>query len=110
MQTMLPFLSIVGGILIAAGWSIYGCHKIKPGGWQRWLFFASSSVIVILLVWIPLTGLMGLRVKESDIYLGVAGFTIALHLLIERFLPYYVWCDFLEDVNVRDSLNPYAEE
>lgn len=101
MQTL---LSVVGGILAASCWSLYGCKRVKPGGWQRWLFFASSGVLLTVLVWMPLVDLMGLHLTEMDVYLGAVAFTVLLYLVIGQFLPNYVWCVYV------DEYNPYADE
>lgn len=91
----LSLILILVVLIIATAWSIYGCIRFRT--WQRWFFFSSSAIMIVYLCVLPIVELLDLSFVESDIYYAIGFVTIALHLLIERILPYWVWAEVIAE-------------
>jgi len=92
------FVAVVGWAL-AAGALVYGCMHVPPGSWVRWLVFVASAVIATQFGWLPLLGLLGLRVTVADQYVALGLATVGLKLLMERALPWLVWSVEVDEVS-----------
>ncbi len=96
MEMIVDIFVVVMGWLLAAGALVYGCMHVPPGSWARWLVFVAGAVIVTQFGWLPLLGLLGLRVEVVDQYVALGLATIGLKLIMEDVLPWLVWAEVEE--------------
>jgi hypothetical protein len=99
MEMIVDIFVVVVGWLLAAGALVYGCMHVAPGSWARWLVFVAGAVIVTQFGWLPLLGLLGLRVTVADQYVALALATVGLKLLMEKALPWLVWSVEVDEVS-----------
>lgn len=88
-------ISIIGWFLTA--WTVaFGCMRVRPGSWARWLIFLAGAIAMTQFGWLPLLPFLGLRITVADQYMAVALATIGLKLLMERALPWLLWAEEIE--------------
>ena len=89
------FISVTGWLLTA--WTVaFGCMRVRPGSWARWLIFLASGVFMTQFGWLPLLPFFGLRVTVTDQYMAVVLATFGLKLLMEKALPWLIWAEDVE--------------
>lgn len=98
MEMMIDIFVVVVGWALAAGALVYGCMHVAPGSWARWLVFVAGAVIATQFGWLPLLGLLGLRVEVVDQYAAVGLATVGLKVLMERALPWLLWSVEVDEV------------
>lgn len=90
---------IINTIIVIVGWALtawtlaYGCMRVRPGNFARWLIFLASGVTMTQFGWLPLLPLLGLRVTVADQYMAVVLATVGLKLLMEYALPWLIWAE-----------------
>lgn len=90
---------IINTIIVIVGWALtawtvaYGCMRVRPGSFARWLIFLGGAIAMTQFGWLPLLPAFGLRVTVGDQYMAVALATVGLKLLMEYVLPWLIWAE-----------------
>ena len=93
MEIVINTIIVIVGWLLT-GWTLaYGCMRVRPGSWARWLIFLASGVTATQFGWLPLLPAFGLRVTVAEQYAAVVLATIGSKLLMEYVLPRLAWAE-----------------
>jgi len=96
---------IINIIIAVVGWALtawtvgYGCIRVPPGSFTRWLIFLGGAIAMTQFGWLPLLPFFGLRVTVADQYMAVVLGTVGLKVLMERALPWLVWSVEVDEVS-----------